>query len=32
MELFEMEQLEQNQRQISDKRYGDLCSRIRTGT
>ena len=30
--LFEMEQLEQNQRQISDKRYGDLCSRIRTGT
>jgi hypothetical protein len=27
-----MEQLEQNQRQISDKRYGELCSRIRTGT
>jgi hypothetical protein len=30
--LFEMEQLEQNQRQISDIRYGELCSRMRVGT
>ena len=31
-QLFEMDQLDQNQRQISDKIYGDLCSRIRIGS
>ena len=29
--LFVMTQLQQNQRQISDKVYGDLCARIRIG-
>jgi hypothetical protein len=31
-ELFQMDQLDQNQRQISDTRYADLCARIRIGT
>jgi hypothetical protein len=29
--MFEMIQLEKNQRQIGDQTYGDLCSRIRLG-
>ena len=29
--LFEMDQLNQNQRHISDKLYGDLCSTMRIG-